>query len=130
MKKLLTAVLSLTLLGTAVLPILAVDSETPMVVSPGPEVTASDQEPLTAPGFSVEVDGSSIDVPACVMVPLRAVAEKLGFTVTWDKDAVTVTGPERYARLIIGENEYFAAPIWTWPRPSRCSKKQWMLSMS
>ena len=111
MKKLLTAVLSLSLLGAAALPAFASDPESPMVVSPGPEVIApAPEEDLAAPGFAIEVDGEQANVRACVMVPLRDVAEKLGFTVAWDNGVVTVTGAERYVQLTVGENQYFAAP--------------------
>lgn len=104
MKKLLTAILSLSLLTAVALPALAADSEPPMVISPAPE------EVLTTPGFSIEVDGEQISARACVMVPLRALAEELGFTVVWEDGVVTVTGPERYAQLTVGKDEYFAAP--------------------
>ena len=40
--------------------------------------------------FPVEADGQSTGVNACLMVPLRAVAEPLGFTVTWDDGGVLV----------------------------------------
>lgn len=119
MKKLLITILSLSLLGTAALPALAVGSEPSMAISHGTDVittaqevasTTQQEESLTAQGFSVEIDGSSTDARACIMVPLRAIAEKLGFTVTWDKGVVTVTGQERYVRLTIGKDEYFAAP--------------------
>lgn len=111
MKKLLTAILSLSLLTAAALPALAADSEPSMVISPGPEVIASaPEEAMTTSGFSIEVDGEQINAQACVMVPLRSVAEKLGFTVAWENDVVTVTGPERYAQLTVGEDKYFAAP--------------------
>ena len=111
MKKLLTTVLSLSLLGAAALPAFASDPKPPVAVSPGAELIApAPEEGLTAPGFAIEVNGEQADVRACVMVPLRAVAEKLGFTVTWDNSVVTMTGTERYARLTIGENQYFAAP--------------------
>lgn len=56
---------------------------------------------------------------AHVMIPLRIIAENLGFTVTWDNGVVTVTGPERYAQLKVengvtmkGENGLFMAAIW------------------
>ena len=111
MKKMLTAVLSLSLLGAAVSPALAADL--------GPALTASAEteaagpvrdENLGASGFAVEVDGEQINGYARVMVPLRAVAEKLGFTVSVENGVVTVTGTERYATLTIGEDRYFAAP--------------------
>lgn len=111
MKKLLTAVLSLSLLGAAALPAFASDSEPPVDVSADPALIApAPEDNLTAPGFAIEVDGEQADVRACVMVPLRTVAEKLGFTVTWDNGVVTVTGAERYVQLTVGENQYFAAP--------------------
>lgn len=57
---------------------------------PGP-----DRSPLCVAGaytstFPVEADGQSTGVNACLMVPLRAVAEPLGFTVTWDDGGVLV----------------------------------------
>lgn len=111
MKKLLTASIALFLLGTTALPALAADPEPTMDISSGPELIApAPEEDLTAAGFAVEVDGEQVDVRACVMVPLRAMAEKLGFAVTWDNGVVTVTGTERYIQLTIGENQYFAAP--------------------
>lgn len=111
MKKFLTAVLSLSLLGTIALPALAADPEPTMDISSAPALIApAPEEDLTASGFAIEVDGEQVNGHACVMVPLRAVAEKLGFTVTWDNGVVTVTGAERYTQLTVGENQYFAAP--------------------
>lgn len=99
MKKLLTAMLSLALLAATALPALAAGGNPP----------AAKEE--TAPaGYAVEIDGEDSGARAHVMVPLRAVAEKLGFAVAWDNGAITVTGPERYARLTVGADQYFAAP--------------------
>lgn len=109
MKKLLSAILSLSLLGAAALPALAAGPE--LSDAPAPEATApASEEALAVHGLSIEIDGEAIGARACVTVPLRAVAEKLGFTVTWDGGTVTVTGTERYVRLTIGRDEYFAAP--------------------
>lgn len=102
MKKILTAALSLALLGAISIPALA--AEPAKVIAPAPG------QAVTAPGFALEIDGEDIDARACVMVPLRAVAEKLGFTVAWDNGSITVTGPERYAELTVGVDQYFAAP--------------------
>ena len=111
MKKLLTAILSISLLGVATLPALAADLEQSMDISPEPEVIASAQEKgLTASGFIIEVDGEQVNTRASVMVPLRTLAEKLGFTVSWDDGVVTVTGQERYVQLTVGVDQYFAAP--------------------
>lgn len=107
MKKILTAALSLALLGAIAIPALAADPadpEPPQVIAPAPE------EAIAAPGFAVEIDGEDAGAQARVMVPLRAIAEKLGFTVAWDNGVITVTGPERYAELTVGTDRYFAAP--------------------
>lgn len=107
MKKILTAALSLALLGAIAIPVWAADSadsEPPQVIAPAPE------EAMTSPGFAIEIDGEDAGAQAHIMVPLRAIAEKLGFTVTWNNGAITVTGAERYAELTIGVDQYFAAP--------------------
>lgn len=104
MKKLLTGMLSLALLAATAVPALAADSRP--LIAPAP---AAAEE--TAPtGYAIEIDGRDSGARAHVMVPLRALAEELGFTVTWDNGLVTVTGPERYAELTIGVDQYFAAP--------------------
>lgn len=104
MKKILTAALSLALLGAIAIPVLAADSEPPQVIAPAP------QEAMTSPGFAIEIDGEDAGAQAHVMAPLRAIAEKLGFTVTWNNGVITVAGAERYAELAIGMDQYFAAP--------------------
>lgn len=110
MKKLLIAALSLSLLGASVLPALAADHEPSTLLSPAP-ITAPVPAPKADPaGLPIQVNGQVLDVKANIMVPLRAVAEKLGFTVTWDQGVVTVTGSERYLEFTLGKDEYFAAP--------------------
>lgn len=88
MKKLLTAIFSLFLLGTAALPALAADTGPPMDIPHEPELIAPASK-AASPGFVIEVDGEQVNVRACVMVPLRTLAEKLGFTVSWDNGTVT-----------------------------------------
>lgn len=104
MKKLLTGMLSLALLAAMALPALA--SQGPLI-APAPDAAGDETPPA---GCAIEIDGKRIGARAHVMVPLRAVAEQLGFTVTWDNGVVTVTGPERYAELTVGTDQYFAAP--------------------
>lgn len=104
MKKILTAALSLALLGALSIPALAASQQPPQAAAP------ESGEAAGAPGFSIEIDGGDVGAQAHVMIPLRAVAEKLGFTVTWNSGVITVTGPERYAELTIGVDQYFAAP--------------------
>lgn len=98
--------LSLTLLAAVALPALAADDG----AASSPDAPAAAAEETAPTGYAVEIDGEDSGARAHVMVPLRAVAEKLGFAVAWDSGVVTVTGPERYARLTVGEDRYFAAP--------------------
>ena len=69
--------------------------------------------------FPVEADGQSTGVQACLMVPLRAVAEPLGFTVTWDDGGVLVDNGTLHTRVVIGQDRYpsasaaFKKPSWT-----------------
>lgn len=108
MKKLLTAMLSLALLAATALPALA--AEGGLLIAPAPDAAPASAEETAPAGYAVEIDGGDSGARAHVMVPLRAVAEKLGFTVAWDNGAITVTGPERYAQLTVGADQYFAAP--------------------
>lgn len=62
-------------------------------------------------GYALQIDGEDTGVRACIMVPLRSVAEKLGFEVVWNGDnTITVTGDDLYGDLTIGEDRYFTAP--------------------
>lgn len=54
-------------------------AEEPMSIAP-----ASETEPQ--PGYMLQIDGENTGVRACIMVPLRAVAEKLSFEVVWNND--------------------------------------------
>lgn len=66
---------------------------------------AAPEEPQ--PGCTLRIDGKDTDVRACVMVPLRAVAEKLGFTVTWDGgNAVLLEDGDTHSTVTIGEDRY------------------------
>lgn len=115
MKKLLAlslcAVMALSLSAAALAadePLLispAPETDEPMVIAPAPETDEFQ------PGYSLHIDGVDTGVRACVMVPLRAVAEKLGFEVVWNGDnTITVTGDALYANLTLGEDQYFTAP--------------------
>lgn len=88
MKKLISMLLGLTLTLTLCVPALAADT-------------------LTDGSVSVTVDGKTVtEVP--VMVPLRTVAEALGFTVTWDgalPGARVETG-QAYIDLTLGKDLY------------------------
>ena len=93
---------------------LAADSE-PVLIAPAP---ATDEIVLGTP--KITVDGEDIDFSknnlsqyifetnGNVMVPLRAVAEKMGFKVDWDgeRQAVTVGNNDWETVIYIGKDSY------------------------
>lgn len=94
MKKMLTAILSLALLGAMALPAFAA------LAAPAPE---NDPQP----GYTLKIDGEDTGVRACVMVPLRPVAEKLGFTVTWNGDGtIFMDDGVMHTTVTIGKDLY------------------------
>lgn len=115
MKKLLA--LSLCAVMALSLSVAALAADEPLLISPAP---ATDEPMVIAPapetdefqpGYALHIDGVDTGVRACVMVPLRAVAEKLGFEVVWNGDnTITVTGDALYADLTLGEDQFFTAP--------------------
>ena len=103
MKKTLSALLTLTLVGAMALPSRAVNAarEEPGLIS-----TAGEQ---TSGRYTVQVNGKDAQVNATVMVPLRAIAETLGFTVIWDNDSVLVDNKVMHATVTLGVDSYMVA---------------------
>ena len=87
---------ALVLAGAVSLPALAAEQ-----TAPAPESAAY--------GYPLERNGAAAAADVPVMVPLRAVAEALGFTVTWNGDGtVTVDSGEMHSVITIGEDRYQA----------------------
>lgn len=73
----------------------------PMLISPGPEA----DEPQT--GYTLQIDGKDTGVRVCMMVPLRAVAEKLGFDVVWNGDGtIFLDDGTMHSTVTLGEDLY------------------------
>lgn len=83
-KKVTSMLLTLSLLGTMAVPAFAAE----------------------AGRYPILIDGQEVDASACVMVPLRAVAEPLGFTVTWDGTSVLVDNGEIHTNVSLGVDRY------------------------
>lgn len=102
MKKSVTALASLMLVGLMAVPAMAADADAltddTMVISPAP--TTGYQQ-------TIQVDGQKTDINSCVMVPLRALGEKLGFTVTWADGEVKLDNQEIYTVVRPGDTVYF-----------------------
>lgn len=72
----------------------------PMAISPAPA-----EEPQT--GYALQIDGEDTGVRACIMVPLRAVAEKLGFEVVWNGDGtIFLDDGTMHSTITLGEDLY------------------------
>ncbi len=111
LKKLIVPVVALSLLTTGSVFATAVettDAELPVLIN---ESTESDFHPI--------VNGAIVDnVPVVIendvtLIPLRAVAEGLGYTVTWNEEdqSIIVTDYTKYVRLEIG-NDIFRVRHW------------------
>ena len=103
MKKSMTALASLMLVGLMSVPALAAncsvtDSDGPMVIAP---------VPTTGYQQTIQIDGQKTDVTSTVMVPLRALGEKLGFTVTWKDGEAKLENKDIYTVVRPGDDVYF-----------------------
>lgn len=96
MKKIIPALLSLSLTASLCLPALAA---TPLSQPPANQAAAPS-------GYAIEINGADTDIQACIMVPLRAVAEELGFTVSWSGDQVRVDTGKVHTDVTIGVDRY------------------------
>ena len=75
-------------------------AEEPMSIAP-----ASETEPQ--PGYMLQIDGENTGVRACIMVPLRAVAEKLSFEVVWNNDGtILLDDGTMHSTVTLGEDLY------------------------
>lgn len=105
MKKSMTALASLMLVGLMSVPALAAtadltgtQTDDPMVISPAPD---------TGCHQAIQIDGKQTDVTSAVMVPLRALGEKLGFTVTWADGEAKLENKDIFTVVTPGEDVYF-----------------------
>lgn len=72
----------------------------PVLIATGPQ-----EEPM--PGYTLRIDGEDAGVRACIMIPLRAVAEKLGFEVVWNGDGtIFLDDGVMHSTVTLGEDLY------------------------
>lgn len=58
-------------------------------------------------GYALQIDGEDTGVRACIMVPLRSVAEKLGFEVVWNGDGtIFLDDGIMHSTVTLGEDLY------------------------
>ncbi len=105
MKKKAIACLAMALVCTMIVPAFAAEPNGPTLIAGEPAETAGTvMEDIGR--YAVAVDGADLGAEACIMVPLRAVAEALGFTVTWDHGTVLVDNGTIHTIVTIGEDLY------------------------
>ena len=83
------------------------DTDNTMVISPAPSVVAEAQRQFIVNGKPMALDSYTTE-NGTLMVPVRALGEALGFTVTWNNLSVNINNGEMQSDLRIGEENYFA----------------------
>lgn len=114
-KTLSVSLSALLLLGAAAFPAKAVGDSTveqvdAMIQGLGGQTDADGIPTVIAPApdalYSIVIDGERISGKAAVAVPLRAVAEKLGFAVTWRDGVITVDDGQTRCTITVGVDRY------------------------
>ncbi len=103
MKKFSTALLSLTLVSTLTVSALALEESSHPALAVVSETTPAQDI------YTIQITQLHTIAQRCEMVPLRAVAEELGFKVTWENGAVMLDNTEMHTAVTIGKDEYFVA---------------------
>ena len=105
MKKTISMMMALAVAGTMAAPAMAVNDE-PMVIAPAPNAQSQQaQMKIVVKGKTMPVQ--TISVNGCTMAPVRAIAEALGFKVTWNADrSININNGEMQSDLRIGDNSY------------------------
>lgn len=106
MKKTLSLMMVLAVAGTMAAPAMAANDE-PMVIAPAPNAQSQQaQMKIVVKGKTMPMQ--TISVNGCTMAPVRAIAEALGFKVTWNTDrSININNGKMQSDLHIGENRYF-----------------------
>ena len=106
MKKTLSLMMALAVAGTMAAPAMAANDE-PMVIAPAPNAQSQQaQMKFVIKGKTMPMQ--TISVNGCTMAPVRAIAEALGFKVTWNADrSININNGKMQSDLHIGENRYF-----------------------
>lgn len=105
MKKTISMMMALAVASTMAAPAMAVNDE-PMVIAPAPNTQSQQaQMKIVIKGKTMPVQ--TISVNGCTMAPVRAIAEALGFKVTWNADrSININNGKMQSDLRIGDNNY------------------------
>lgn len=106
MKKTISLMLALASISSmGVSAMAANDTSEPMVIAPAPSVVATAQRQFVVNGKAMQLDSYTTE-NGTLMVPVRALAEALGFKVTWNNGEVNINDGEMQCDLRIGEEHY------------------------
>ena len=90
MKKTISLMLALASISSmGVSAMAANDTGEPMVIAPAPSVVATAQRQFVVNGKAMQLDSYTTE-NGTLMVPVRALAEALGFKVTWNNGEVNI----------------------------------------
>ena len=105
MKKTISMMMALAVAGTMAAPAMAVNDE-PMVIAPAPNAQSQQaQMKIVIKGQTTSLQ--TISINGCTMAPVRAIAEALGFKVTWNADrSININNGKMQSDLRIGDNSY------------------------
>ena len=99
MKKLITLVLCAALAVPVTVGAMAANTD-------APDIAPAPAEELKS-GYTLRVDGKDTGADVCVIVPLREVAEKLGFTITWNGDnTIGIDDGTMHSVITVGKDLY------------------------
>ena len=104
MKKTISLMLALASISSmGVSAMAANDTGEPMVIAPAPSVVATAQRQFVVNGKAMQLDSYTTE-NGTLMVPVRALAEALGFKVIWNNGEVNINDGEMQCDLRIGED--------------------------
>ena len=107
MKKTISLMLALASISSmGVSAMAANDTGEPMVIAPAPSVVTTAQRQFVVNGKAMQLDSCTTE-NGTLMVPVRALAEALGFKVAWNHGEVNINDGEMQCDLRIGEENYF-----------------------
>lgn len=103
MKKIIAAASAFALTCAIAMPAFAADApENGFIAPPVLKPESADSS------YHIVIDGQKTDIDALILVPVRATAEALGFTVTWngEKQSVNLDNGSMQTDLSIGQDKY------------------------
>ena len=107
MKRIRVAAMSLTLACAMLLP--AAAAANPAAQTPEKSILHAEAQEETPGCYTLEINGRDTEMNAVLMVPLRMVAESLGFTVSWDDGTVLLDNGTMHTTVTIGLDRYIVS---------------------